>query len=263
MTEWDAASYHRIARPQTSWGESVLSRLTLRGDETVMDAGCGTGRLTAELLDRLPRGRVIAVDGSENMLRQAEVYLSPRYGDRVTFLRTDLTALAVDEPVDAIFSTATFHWITDHALLFRRLYAALKPNGRLEAQCGGQGNLDRVLHAAAPLMASPRYAAYFEGWMGPWEFAGEAATTRRLRDAGFTDVAVSMEERPTIISNADEYREFLATVIFRLHLERLPDASSRADFLGELTEQASRSDTPFLLDYQRLNLTAQRPADEK
>src|SRR5437588_4192796 len=112
--EWDAGAYHRLSNPQVKWGERVLECLPLRGDETVLDAGCGTGRLTAELLERLPRGRVIAMDRSANMVRAARDYLGSRFGDRVTVVEADLAALDMDQAVDAIFSTSTFHWVKDH-----------------------------------------------------------------------------------------------------------------------------------------------------
>src|SRR5829696_8801002 len=107
--EWDATTYHRVSNPQFGWGQRVLDRVPLRGDETVVDAGCGSGRLTAELLKRLPRGRVIAVDRSQNMLRAAGEYLRPLFGERVRFVRAGLQSLRLEESVDGIFSTATFH----------------------------------------------------------------------------------------------------------------------------------------------------------
>ena len=110
--EWNAASYHTISTPHVAWGGKVLDRLKLRGDETVMDAGCGTGRLTADLLERLPQGHVFAVDLSRNMLDTAEEYLAP-FGDRVTFIQADLQEIGLDvinEPVDLVLSTAAFHW---------------------------------------------------------------------------------------------------------------------------------------------------------
>src|SRR3954470_14044618 len=113
-TEWDAASSHRLSAPQFSWGSQVLDRLRLNGDETVMDAGCGTGRLTAGLLERLPRGRVVAVDLSQNMLEEARAHLVPRFGGQVEFIRADLAALPFDESFDGVFSTAAFHWVPDH-----------------------------------------------------------------------------------------------------------------------------------------------------
>src|SRR5205085_561756 len=258
-TEWDAATYHRIATPQFTWGQKVLDRLGLRGDETAIDAGCGSGRLTALLVERLPHGRVIAVDRSENMLQAARAYLEPRFGERVSFLRSDLEALPLDAVADLIFSTATLHWIPDHPRLFRSLYRALKPGGRLVAQCGGGLNLAHLLGRAAALMATAPYAPFFAGWIDLWEFADADTTAARLRTAGFIDVETSLEPAPTVLPGAADYRTFLSTVILRLHLERLRDVTLRAAFLDTLTAQAAQDDPPFSLDYWRLNLRGSRP----
>jgi trans-aconitate 2-methyltransferase len=260
--EWDAGSYHTISTPQVAWGEKVLDRLTLRGDETVMDAGCGTGRLTADLLERLPQGRVIAVDLSLNMLEAARDYLAP-FGDRVTFLQADLQDIDLnvihDEPVDLVLSTAAFHWVLDHERLFAGLFDVLKPGGWLVAQCGGGPNLDHLLHRAADLTTRPRFAPYFENWVGPWEFADDSTTAKRLKKAGFVEIETSLESAPTKMHDAAAYREFLTNVILRSHLNRIPDPNLRLAFVDHLTELAEADNPPFLLDYWRLNMKAQRP----
>ena len=153
--DWDAATYERIADPQFGWGAAVVERLELEGGETVLDAGCGPGRVTELLLDRLPRGRVVALDGSPAMIGRARERLRP-FGDRVRFLVADLgEPIPLAEPVDAILSTATFHWVSDHDALFRNLAAVLRPGGQLVAQCGGAGNLDTVVAALRDLGADP------------------------------------------------------------------------------------------------------------
>ncbi len=258
--EWNAAVYHQVADPQYAWGLRVLDRLSLRGDETALDAGCGSGRLTTALLERLPRGHVIAVDRSENMLQVARDYLTPRFGARVSFVPADLLNLALPAAVDLIFSTATFHWIPDHDTLFRCLYRTLRPGGRLVAQCGGGPNLAQTLGRAATLLAAEPFAPYVAGWQGPWLFADATTTAQRLRAAGFVAVETSLEEAPTVLPDAAAYRAFVSTVIFRLHLERLPDEHLRRAFLDGLVAQGAATDPPFMLDYWRLNLQATRPA---
>src|SRR5512134_297121 len=147
--DWDAATYDRLPIPMTRWGETVVSWLDLAGAERVMDAGCGTGQVTATLLDRLPSGRVIAIDGSPSMIELARARLGD---DRVEYLVADLQQpLPIDEPVDAILSTATFHWIPDHEALFANLAAALAPGGQLAAQCGGAGNIASIQAALRDL----------------------------------------------------------------------------------------------------------------
>jgi trans-aconitate methyltransferase len=257
-TEWDAGAYHRIATPQATWGVPVLDRLPLAGTETVVDAGCGSGTLTARLLERLPSGRVIAVDRSANMLRQAAELLTPRFGNRVAFVQADVGRLRLDAPVDAIFSTATFHWVCDHPALFRALFAALRPGGRLVAQCGGGANIAVLRARAARLMADPRYRAA-PGWTDPWEFATPDVTAERLRAAGFGAVRSWLEPKPTPFPDAAAYREFLRAAVLPAHLDALPDEATRAAFLDELTALAAADDPPFILDYWRLNLDAARP----
>ena len=257
--EWNAPDYQRLSNPHVAWGRRVLDRLPLRGGETVVDAGCGTGRLTAEVLARLPHGRAIAVDQSRNMLAEAEAQLRPRFGDRVAFVRSDLLALTLPEPVDAIFSTATFHWIDDHDALFARLFALLRPGGRLVAQCGGGPNLAALLARFADLTAEPPYREVFTGWEGPWLFADDTETAKRLADAGFDQIDTSLEAAPTTMADAPTYRDFLETVILRSHLERIPSESERDALLDRLSELAAADPAPFHLDYWRLNLSGRRP----
>jgi trans-aconitate 2-methyltransferase len=257
--EWDAGIYHRVSTPQVSWGKRVLNRLPLTGCETVVDAGCGSGLLTAELLKRLPHGHVIAVDQSANMLAEASAYLTPRFGERVSFVRADLQHLSLAEPVDAIFSTATFHWVLDHPRLFRALFACLKPGGRLVAQCGGGPNIAPLRRRAEALLASSAYRQHAPGWMDPWEFAPPEKTADRLAAAGFHDIETSLEAAPTTFSDASAYREFVTSVVLLAHLDALSDDLTRQAFMTEITDLARGDDPPFALDYWRLNMSAVRP----
>lgn len=256
--EWDARTYHRVAEPQVAWGRRVLDGIVLAGGERVIDAGCGTGRLTAEVLARVPDGRVLAVDYSENMLHVARQHLSPQFGSRVRFLRADLSALGVRNWADLIFSTATFHWIADHDRLFRSLYGVLKPGGRLVAQCGGRGNLSALHHRADRLMAAPQYSPYFQNWRDPWNFADVPTSKARLEAAGFVDVEATLEAAPVTFDDAAAYGEFVRAVNVRVHLDHLPE-DRRCHFVDDLITQAARDEPPFLLDYWRLNLRARKP----
>jgi trans-aconitate 2-methyltransferase len=255
--DWQAETYHRVSEPQWMWGQKVLADLALEGDETVLDAGCGTGRLTALVLERLPRGRAIALDASPAMLDVARRELA-RFGDRVEYLQADLGALALDGVADVVFSTATFHWVKDHEALFRGLARALRPGGRLHAQCGGAGNLDRSHARAHALMGESPFAPYFAGWQDPWNFAGPELSGTRLRASGFVEIKAWIEPAPTRFADAAAYQEFVRTVILRHHLAALPPALQQR-FLDLTTEAAAQDDPPFTLDYVRLNLRARRP----
>lgn len=259
MSEWNAESYHRVSAPQTSWGERVLARLTLAGDERVLDAGCGSGRLTASLAARLPGGRVIALDQSWNMLQVARTNLRPAFGSRVEFVQAALPHVPLHQAVDVVFSTATFHWVRDHEALFAAVLAALVPGGRLHAQCGGGPNLAAAHALAEEVMATSPFAPYFAGWQDAWTFETAEDTTARLERAGFTAVSAALEPAPTTLGSADDYKAFVTTVIYRPHLARLPDRL-HLPFIDAITERAAQTSPAFTLDYWRLNLLGRRPA---
>jgi trans-aconitate 2-methyltransferase len=248
--DWDAATYDRVSDPQFEWGLEVLGRLPLEGHETVLDAGCGSGRLTAELIARLPHGRVIAVDASPSMVERTRARL--REKDRAVV--ADLAQLDVDEQVDAVFSTATFHWIPDHDALFRCLHATLSSSGRLIAQCGGAGNLTGFHgEGLASVAAREPFAPYLADWAGPWNFATPHDTERRLTAAGFQEVACSLQDWPV---RPDEPLAFIETVCLGHHLERLPEGLRRP-FSTAVLEAAGGEDLE--VDYVRLNISAVKP----
>jgi trans-aconitate 2-methyltransferase len=247
--EWDAGTYDRVSGPQKDWSGAVIDRLELAGDEVVLDAGCGSGRVTEELLARLPRGRVIAADGSAAMVEAAR----ERLGDRVELIHADLLRLELPEPVDVVFSNAVFHWIDDHPALFRRLAALLRPGGRLEAQCGGEGNVARFYAAAAQAAeADERFRSHLEGF-SPTYFAGPRETEARLAEAGFTEILCGLEPRPV---RPDEPGAFIETVCLGPHLDRLPEELRRPYLEAVLELIGPRPE----LDYVRLNISARKGA---
>jgi trans-aconitate 2-methyltransferase len=244
---WDAVAYDRVSAPQLEWAGRVLERLPLRGDEAVLDAGCGSGRVTQLLLDRLPRGHVVAVDSAQSMVDHARAALDP---SRATVLRADLAELELDEPVDAAFSNAVFHWVPDHDALFARLHAALRPGGPLVAQCGGKGNIERLHAAAREVGAREPYAEHLAGWHGPWTFAGAEETAERLASAGFEEIRTWLEPYPV---TPPDPAGFLRTVCLGPHLEQLPE-ELRDGYVAAVCERCGSE-----LDYVRLNIDAKKP----
>jgi trans-aconitate 2-methyltransferase len=248
-TDWNAASYDRVADPQARWGAEVLMRLPLAGDERVLDAGCGTGRVTQLLLTRVPRGEVMALDASAAMLQEARRRLAS-HGDRVSYHHADLgQPLPIDEPVDAILSTATFHWVADHDALFANLAAVLQPGGRLVAQCGGYGNIARFIEVASSV--DPNFTRNQHNFQTP------EATAERLERSGFVEIRTWLSDAPTRFDPGKPFEAFLATVCLRTHLAGIPE-EERVPFVRAV---AARMPQP-VLDYVRLNITARRSSSE-
>jgi trans-aconitate 2-methyltransferase len=243
--EWDAETYDAVSDPQFEWGMEVLERLQLHGDETVIDAGCGSGRVTEQLIDRLPEGRVIAVDGSAAMVEKAK----ERLGDRADYLVSDLLELEPPEPVDLIFSTATLHWIADHDRLFRRLHEALRPGGRLVAQCGGMGNVAEHTVAIGTVASRPEYAQHLTQAKGLWNFASPEETESRLAAAGFADARCWLQPKPV---QPERPLEFISTVTLGPVLDQLPPEKRQPFAEAVLAEDRQ----PLVLDYVRLNIEA-------
>jgi trans-aconitate 2-methyltransferase len=243
--QWDGRSYDRISGPMEALGLEVLARLDLGGEEVVLDAGCGSGRITQALIDRLPRGRVIAADASSSMVQAAR----ERLGADVDVRRLDLLGLELDEPVDAVISTATFHWIADHDRLFQRLHRALRPGGRLVAQCGGEGNIDVLRGEVSAVLAREPYAEHFADWRAPWNYAAPLQTRERLLDAGFASADCWLQPAPT---QPEHPREFLATIVLGPHSQQLPDGL-REQFMDDVLEELGE---PVIVDYVRLNIDA-------
>ena len=257
VREWDGASYDRISGPMEALGREVLARLELAGDEVVLDAGCGSGRITEALLERLPRGSVIAVDASPSMAAAArrrlglqEAAQSPTaQAGRVDVRVLDLLDLELESPVDAVLSTATFHWISDHQRLFAKLHRALRPAGRMVAQCGGEGNIDVLRGRANAVLSHEPYAAHFVDWQAPWNYAGPQETRERLLDAGFASAQCWLAPAP---ARPEHPREFLSTIVLGPHTQRLP-ADLRERFIEDVLAEVGH---PVVVDYVRLNIDA-------
>jgi trans-aconitate 2-methyltransferase len=247
--DWDATTYDKVSVPHAAWAEEQFTRLALGGDEIVLDAGCGSGKITALLAEKVPNGHVYAVDVAPSMVAHTRESL----GDSVTALQQDLTELSLPEPVDAVFSNATFHWVMDHDKLFAALHRNMKPGAQLVAQCGGFGNIRSFREAADDVATGdPRFAPFFGDWEPVWNYQTPEATRERLERAGFAQIETWLEDRPTTLSEA---APFVRTVCLVRHLDRIP-AELHEPFVEAVL---SRFPSPLVLEYVRLNMTARLP----
>jgi trans-aconitate 2-methyltransferase len=242
--EWDAVRYDAQPLPHLRWGRRTLQRLDPAPEATVLDAGCGTGRDTELLLQRLSTGRVVALDGSRQMLARLQERLVGA-GDRVQVVLADLEQpLPLPHPVDGVLSVAAFHWVLDHDALFANLAAVLRCGGRLATDCGGAGNIAQVSAAVDEVLGHRP---------SPWNFAGVEETRRRLERAGFTELDVQLRPDPARFADHAQLSEYLRTVVLGGQLADLPPDQHD----GFVQAVAQRLDEP-VVDYVRLEITATR-----
>ena len=257
-TYWNAEVYDRIGKPMRRWAQQVIDDLGLAGDETVLDAGCGSGSVTFDLLAKLPRGKIYAVDASAEMIAQLSRSIAERGVTNVVPINASLTDFTLPEPVDAVFSNAVFHWIPDDDALFGCLYRATKPGGRLRAQCGGYGNNAHVLEAVAAVRERPRFEPYLRGFSDSKKYRTPEAAKASLEKAGWRDVRASLFESPQPFGDHDEAALYVRTILLRDHVARMPEADGIAYSQAVVEETVRRWGEPYVADYVRLDLWARR-----
>ena len=258
-TYWDAETYDRIGTPMRGWAQQVIDDLDLRGDEVVLDAGCGSGSVTLDLLAKLPRGRIYAVDASEEMVASLTKTLAERGITNVVPLRASLTDFMLPEPVDAIFSNAVFHWIPDDDALFGGLFRAAKPGGQLRAQCGGAGNNAHVLESVAAVRERPEFAEHLGGFSDSKTYRTPERAKASLERAGWGDVRASLFAAPVPFEREADAALYVKTILLRDHVARLPGGLGDEYALAVVRETVRRFGEPYTADYVRLDIWARRP----
>ena len=245
LLELDARSYDALPLPHEHWGATTTAQLRLNGNETVLDLGCGTGRDAEHLLSLLPRGHVVAVDGSGQMLSELRQRLADNL-DRVTIVQADLRhPLRLAQAVDAAVSVATLHWLPDHAAVFHNLAAVLRPGGQFIAECGGYGNIVTFRTALRQVCGTDGGEI--------WNFADVRGTTQHLQEAGFTDLDVRLVPDPARLERGEQLEAFIATVMLGAQLRDMPD-EDRRPFVHEVAQSLPEP----VIDYVRLQISAVR-----
>ncbi len=257
-TDWNAAVYNRIGTPMRGWAQQVIDDLGLRGDEIVLDAGCGSGSVTLDLLQKLPGGKVYAVDSSPDMTANLEEELAERAITNVVALCASLTDFTLPEKVDVVFSNAVFHWIPDDDGLFGTLARATKPGGRLRAQCGGAGNIARLREATHAVEKRASYSEYFSGDSDFRKYRTVEGAREAMERNGWRDVRGNLFEAPVTFEDDDAAALYLRTIILQQQINALPEDLSERFLRDVVAETVERFGAPFCADYVRLNLWAIR-----
>lgn len=257
-TYWDAETYEKIGTPMRGWAQAVIDDLGLKGDETVLDAGCGSGSVTLDLLRKVPDGKIYAVDTSLQMITRLKKTLEERKITNVIAMQSDLTKLQLNEEVDVVFSNAVFHWIQDDDGLFGSLARNTKPGGRLRAQCGGGANIRKLMSATREVEAHARYNQYLRGRVEPRKYRTNDQAKAALERNGWKDARAETFESPVTFDDEDEAVLYLRTIILQQQAAALPENLSDRFLRDVIAEVEARHGQPFVADYVRLDLWATR-----
>jgi len=257
-TYWDAEVYDKIGTPMRGWAQKVIEDLGLRGHETILDAGCGSGSVTFDLLERLPNGKIYALDSSPQMIEQLSKSVAERGITNVVAMHAGLTDFALPAQVDVVFSNAVFHWIPDDDGLFGSLYRATKPGGRLRAQCGGHSNIARLMDATRDVERLEPYAEHLAGAAEPRKYRTPDQLREAMERNGWTDVKADLFESPVVFDSVDSAVLYLKTIILQQQAAALPEDLGEPFLRDVIAEVVRRHGDPFVADYVRLDIWAQR-----
>ena len=254
---WDAQTYDKVSsNVQLQWGQELLEERAWIGNETVMDAGAGTGNLTKILADKLPNGKVYAVDADSNMVQQAKSNLSGC--SNVQFIHSSMDKVKLPTEVDVIFSNSALHWILDQEGLFLHFWQLLKPNGKLLIEYGAHGNVERPLSVIFKIMQSSQFREHFVNWRQSWYFPKPEEIERLLQKAKFRNIQIDLSKRVTIFPDRQSFAIFIRTVIMKPFLGYLPDAKKKEQFLDVFLNEFERSGWEWSVDFMRLGISAEK-----
>jgi trans-aconitate 2-methyltransferase len=254
---WDARTYDKVSsNVQLQWGRKLLDKRRWIGNEIVMDAGAGSGNLTKILADKLPQGKIYAVDADPNMVHQAKSNLSGWRNVQVIHSRMDKVNLPTE--VDVIFSNAALHWLLDQEGVFSHFWQLLKPNGELLIEYGGHGNVERPLSVIFKIMQSDQFKEHFVNWKQSWYFPKSDETERLLQKVRFRDIQVNLSSQTIPFSDRQSFAIFVRTVIMKPFFGYLPDAKKKKQFLDAFLNEFERSGWGWSLDFMRLSISARK-----
>ena len=259
--QWNAADYANHSGAQQAWARELIVKLNLQGIESLLDIGCGDGKVTAEIAAHLQAGHVVGIDSSEEMIGLAQSRFSSRAYPNLLFSKQDARNLPFSQEFDIVFSNAALHWVIEHRSVLAGIYRALKPNGRLLVQMGGKGNASQVVNVVNEIMQQQEWQEFFQDFFFPYGFYSPEEYEPWLREAGFTIVSLELKPKDMVHENKEKFKGWFRTT-WLPYLQRIP-AGRQQTFIDLVTEKYLMINRPrqqgeICTKMQRLEFTAKK-----
>jgi trans-aconitate methyltransferase len=239
MHQWNPEEYAKHSAAQLVWARELIARLQLRGDESVLDVGSGDGKVTAEIAAAVPRGRVVGLDGSNEMVEFARAHYGNDRFPNLEFVCLDARRIALNYSFDVVFSNAALHWIADHPAILQGVSRVMRRGGRLIFSCGGLGNAAEILHVVQAVTVQDRWRKYFEGFERPYNFYGPDQYLRWLPEAGLSPLRVELVPKDMSQPGAHGLAAWIRTTWLPF-TERVPQSEREEMILDMVSEYLSR-----------------------
>jgi len=229
---WDATDHRDSSSQQKKWGRELLSKLSLRGDERVLDIGCGDGRLTAEIAALLSAGSALGIDSSHEMIELARSSFPSETHPNLSWEVMDARELSFEDEFDVAFSNAALHWVSEQALVLKGVERSLRGGGLLLFQMGGRGNAANVIEVLVSLLSRDKWGGYFHDFSVPYRFCAPQDYERWLRDAGLRPMRVELVPKDMVHDGPRGLSAWIRTTWLPF-TQRIPE-ELRDEFIMEL-----------------------------
>lgn len=228
---WNASEYEKYSNGQKKWADELLAKLNLEKGMSVLDIGCGDGRITAEIAKRIPESFVIGVDSSESMIElAAEKYPSSDYRN-LSFEVMDAKNLTFINKFDVVFSNAALHWVDDHRLVLKGINKSLKSGGRILIQTGGKGNAAAAFEILEEMTSIAEWHTYLAGIKSPYNFLSAADYEVMIPEAGFQPLRIEILKKDMVHDGLNGFMGFIRTTWLPYTL-RIPE-EKRERFIAD------------------------------
>lgn len=239
---WNPADYAKNSDAQLKWARELRLRLKLQGNESILDVGCGDGKITADFAAALPQGRVVGIDSSPEMIAYAvEVYPASQYPN-LSFACIDARSLPFENEFDLVFSNAVLHWVDDHLAFLNGASRGLRLGGRLIVSCGGEGNAAQVLQIFSHVVRREPWNTYFDDFRNPYFFYGIEAYQNWLHQAGLQSDRLELVPKDMTHPAPDGLAAWIRTTWMPV-THRVPE-QERDRFIHEFVETYLQQNPP-------------------